>query len=138
MSSIKRDVKKKLLPRPEGEKIGVSRSSPLPVMVLVTPHLKTAQDLFGGPQGSPRTDAMAAAVQWAERIMRKMEPPLHWSSPDRAIGSRMTGIRSWTVEVTAFGVVVRIEHDLIHYPLDHLGEERCPRNLHLRADCKLL
>jgi hypothetical protein len=32
-------------------------------------------------------------------------------------GSRMTGIRSWTVEVTAFGVVVRIEHDLIHCPL---------------------
>jgi hypothetical protein len=27
-------------------------------------HLKTADDLFGAPQGSPRTDAMiAAAVQ---------------------------------------------------------------------------
>jgi hypothetical protein len=29
----------------------------------------------------------------------------------------MTGIRSWTDAVTAFGVVVRIEHDLIHCPL---------------------
>jgi hypothetical protein len=29
----------------------------------------------------------------------------------------MTGIRPWTAEVTAFGVVVRIEHDLIHCPL---------------------
>ena len=31
MSSIKRDVKKKVLPRPEAEKILVSRSSPLTV-----------------------------------------------------------------------------------------------------------
>ena len=31
MSSIKRDVKKKVLPRPESEKILVSRSSPLSV-----------------------------------------------------------------------------------------------------------
>jgi len=29
---------------------------------------------------------------------------------------RMTGIRSWTAEVTALGVVVKIEHDLIHCP----------------------
>ena len=31
----KKDVKKKLLPRPEGEKIGVSRSSPLSVSVTL-------------------------------------------------------------------------------------------------------
>jgi hypothetical protein len=42
--------------------------------VLVARHLKTAEDLFGGSQGSPRTDAMvAAAVQWAERIMQKID-----------------------------------------------------------------
>ena len=42
--------------------------------ILVAQHLKTADDLFGGPQGSPRTDAMiAAAVQWADRIMRKID-----------------------------------------------------------------
>jgi hypothetical protein len=29
--------------------------------------LQTADDLFGGPQGSPRTDKLiAASVQWAE------------------------------------------------------------------------
>jgi hypothetical protein len=42
--------------------------------ILVARHLDTADDLFGGPQGSPRTDKMvAAAVQWAERIMRKID-----------------------------------------------------------------
>jgi hypothetical protein len=38
--------------------------------ILVSRHLDTADDLFGGPQGSPRTDKMvAAAVQWATLIM---------------------------------------------------------------------
>jgi len=42
--------------------------------ILVARHLKTTDDLFGGPQGSPRTDAMiGAAVQWAERIMLKID-----------------------------------------------------------------
>ena len=42
--------------------------------ILVARHLKTADDLFGGPQGSPRTHALiAAAVQWAERIMGKID-----------------------------------------------------------------
>jgi len=42
--------------------------------ILVARHLRTADDLFGGPQGSPRTDAMvAAAVQWADKIMRKID-----------------------------------------------------------------
>jgi hypothetical protein len=42
--------------------------------ILVARHLDTTDDLFGGPQGSPRTDEMvAAAVQWAERIMRKID-----------------------------------------------------------------
>jgi hypothetical protein len=42
--------------------------------IIVARHLDTADDLFGGPQGSPRTDAMvAAAIQWAERIMRKID-----------------------------------------------------------------
>ena len=37
-------------------------------------HLDTADDLFGGPQGSPRTDKMvAAAIQWADRILRKID-----------------------------------------------------------------
>ena len=42
--------------------------------IIVARHLDTADDLFGGPQGSPRTDKMvAAAVQWAERIMKKID-----------------------------------------------------------------
>jgi hypothetical protein len=42
--------------------------------ILVARHLKTTDDLFGGPQGSPRTDPLiAAAVQWAEGIMRKID-----------------------------------------------------------------
>ena len=42
--------------------------------ILVARHLNTADDLFGGPQGSPRTDAMiAASVQWADKIMQKID-----------------------------------------------------------------
>ena len=39
--------------------------------ILASLHMQTADDLFGGPQGSPRTDKLIAAlVQWAEAIMR--------------------------------------------------------------------
>jgi hypothetical protein len=42
--------------------------------IIVSRHLDTADDLFGGPQGSPRTDKMiAAAVQWATLIMKKVD-----------------------------------------------------------------
>jgi hypothetical protein len=42
--------------------------------ILVPKHMDVADDLFGGPQGSPRTDKMiAAAVQWAERIMQRVD-----------------------------------------------------------------
>jgi hypothetical protein len=41
--------------------------------ILVARHLKTTEDLFEN-RPSPRTEAMvAAAVQWAERIMRKID-----------------------------------------------------------------
>ena len=44
------------------------------VGILVSRHFKTPEDLFGTPSGSPRSDAMiAAAVQWAERIMSKID-----------------------------------------------------------------
>jgi hypothetical protein len=46
--------------------------------ILVARHLNTADDLFGGPQGSPRTDKRtAAAIQWAELIMQKIDA--NWS-----------------------------------------------------------
>jgi hypothetical protein len=41
--------------------------------ILVASHLKTTEDLFDN-RGSPKTEAMvAAAVQWADRIMRKID-----------------------------------------------------------------
>jgi hypothetical protein len=53
---------------------GRKRTLAIVAGILVARHLKTAEDLFGGSQGSPRTDAMVgAAVQWAERIMQKID-----------------------------------------------------------------
>src|SRR5580693_5217536 len=40
----------------------------------------------------------------------------------------MTGMRSWTAEVTALGIVVRIEHDLSHSPLGSLHRSQSPAN----------
>ena len=41
--------------------------------ILVARHLKTTDDLFDNG-ASPRTEAtVASAVQWAERIMRKID-----------------------------------------------------------------
>ena len=42
--------------------------------ILASLHMQTADDLFGGPQGSPRTEKLiAASIQWAERIMEKID-----------------------------------------------------------------
>ncbi len=42
--------------------------------ILAGLHMRTADDLFGGPPGSPRTDRLiSASIQWAERIMRKID-----------------------------------------------------------------
>ena len=36
--------------------------------------MQTADDLFGTPQGSPRTDKLIdASIQWAERIMKRID-----------------------------------------------------------------
>jgi hypothetical protein len=41
--------------------------------ILVARHLKTTDDLFDS-RSSPRTESLvAAAVHWAERIMRKID-----------------------------------------------------------------
>ena len=35
--------------------------------IMASLHMRTADDLFGGPEGCPRTDKLiAASVQWAE------------------------------------------------------------------------
>jgi hypothetical protein len=42
--------------------------------ILASLHMQTADDLFGTPQGSPRTDKLiAASIQWAEQIMKKID-----------------------------------------------------------------
>jgi hypothetical protein len=42
--------------------------------ILVGLHMQTADDLFGGPRGSPRTDKLIdASIQWAERIMSRID-----------------------------------------------------------------
>ncbi len=42
--------------------------------ILASLHMQTADDLFGTPQGSPRTDKLiAASIQWAEKIMEKID-----------------------------------------------------------------
>jgi hypothetical protein len=39
--------------------------------ILTSLHMQNADDLFGNPQGSPRTDKLiAASVQWAVLIMK--------------------------------------------------------------------
>ena len=41
--------------------------------ILVARHLKTTEDLFDS-KPSPRTESLvAAAVQWADRIMKKID-----------------------------------------------------------------
>jgi hypothetical protein len=42
--------------------------------IMASLHMRSADDLFGGPEGSPRTDKLiAASVQWAELIMKKVD-----------------------------------------------------------------
>lgn len=49
-----------------------SRRASIIAGIIVARHMDTADDLFGGPPGSPRTDKMvAAAVQWATHNVEK-------------------------------------------------------------------
>ena len=57
-------------PMDEGRK----RVIGLMAAILASLHMRTADDLFGGPEGSPRTDKLiAASIQWAEKIMEKID-----------------------------------------------------------------
>jgi hypothetical protein len=45
--------------------------------ILASLHMQTADDLFGTPQGSPRTDKLiSASIQWAVEIMKKIDSVL--------------------------------------------------------------
>jgi len=42
--------------------------------ILTGLHMQTTDDLFGTPQGSPRTDKLiSASVQWAMAILKKID-----------------------------------------------------------------
>ena len=52
------------------------RKSVLGIMaaIMAPLHMQNADDLFGGPMGSPRTDKLIeASIQWAERIMQRID-----------------------------------------------------------------
>jgi iron complex transport system substrate-binding protein len=52
------------------EKLGIAVFA----AILASLHMQTADDLFGTPQGSPRTDKLIdASIQWAERIMKRID-----------------------------------------------------------------
>jgi hypothetical protein len=52
---------------------GMTGATAIVAGILVARHLKTADDLIDS-KSSPRTESLvAAAVQWAERIMRKID-----------------------------------------------------------------
>jgi len=51
--------------------------------ILVSRHLKTTEDLHDS-RPSPRTEALvASAVQWAERILRRIDGAFTNSADDR-------------------------------------------------------
>jgi len=53
---------------------GRKRVLPIVAGILLAQHVDVADDLFGGPQRSPRTDKMiAGSAQWAELIMQKID-----------------------------------------------------------------
>ncbi len=57
--------------------------------ILMAHHMPVADDLFGGPQGSPRTDKLiAASIQWAELIMQKIDAIHGAQSHQQAAGSK--------------------------------------------------
>ena len=59
-----------------GEKGFKGRKHVIGIMaaMLASLHMRTADDLFGTPQGSPRTNQLiAASVQWARLIMEKVD-----------------------------------------------------------------
>ena len=67
------EQKTKLIPLPVMDE-GRKRVIGIMAAILASLHMQTADDLFGGPQGSPRTDKLiAASIQWAERIMEKID-----------------------------------------------------------------
>ena len=56
-----------------GQRFGGNRVIGIMAAILTAFTCRTADDLFGTPQGSPRTETLiSASVQWAERIMERL------------------------------------------------------------------
>ena len=67
------EQKTKLIPLPVMDE-GRKRVIGIMAAILASLHMERADDLFGGPQGSPRTDKLiSASIQWAEKIMEKID-----------------------------------------------------------------
>lgn len=53
---------------------GCKRVIGIMAAILTSLHMPSADDLFGTPQGTPRTDKLIdASIQWAERIMQRID-----------------------------------------------------------------
>ena len=64
--------------------------------ILASLHMQTADELFGGPMGSPRTDRLIeASIQWAERIMRTIDNTFSVRSPKVKPGSEPKRLTAW-------------------------------------------
>jgi hypothetical protein len=78
--------------------------------ILASLHMRTADDLFGGPTGSPRSDKLiAASVQWAEEIMRKIDQrisPIARSSSEAATTANGCKLRTEVEHMKDHGVAL--------------------------------
>ena len=91
MSSIKRDVKKKVLPRPEAEKILVSRSSPL--TVSAPPRLRSRGFALAY---LPFPWVSSSGGDYANRVLKLGKRTWYWSVNHGSIGG------SWPIAISGY------------------------------------
>src|SRR3979411_2454920 len=79
---------------------GLKRVIGIMAAILTSLHMQTADELFGTPQGSPRTDKLiAASVQWAVQIMKRlMQCAGRWNEGCRDLKSSTTPAHSTALE----------------------------------------
>jgi hypothetical protein len=68
--------------------------------ILASLHMQTADDLFGTPSGSPRTDRLIeASIQWAERITQKIDA--RWSESEGRGPASNAARQNWLEKIRA-------------------------------------
>jgi hypothetical protein len=69
---------------------GRKRVIGLMAAILSAMHMQRADDLFGMPNGTPITDRIIeASIQWAERIMQRIDSPtFQMKSPRTSCSNR--------------------------------------------------